>query len=43
MLPLYEALIATPAGRRRAEAIYAKARPFYHPITIESIDRIMKQ
>ena len=43
VLPLYQALIATPDGRRRAEAIYAKARPFYHPITIESIDRIMKK
>jgi hypothetical protein len=43
VLPLYEALVATAPGRRRAEAIYAKARPFYHPITIESVDKIMKE
>jgi leukotriene-A4 hydrolase len=42
VLPLYQALVLTPEGRRRATAIFAKARPFYHPITIESIDRIMK-
>jgi leukotriene-A4 hydrolase len=43
VLPLYQALVATPEGRARARAIYAKARPFYHPITIESIDRVMKE
>ncbi len=42
VLPLYRALFATPTGRARAEAIYAKARPGYHPITAESIDRLMK-
>jgi aminopeptidase N len=43
VLPLYRALIATPDGRRRAEAIYQKARPSYHPITVESIDRLLKE
>jgi leukotriene-A4 hydrolase len=43
ILPLYKALLATPAGRKRAEAIYAKARPSYHPITVESIDELMKK
>jgi leukotriene-A4 hydrolase len=42
VLPLYRALIATPAGRVRAELIYARARPTYHPITVDSIDRLMK-
>ena len=42
VLPLYRALVATPAGRLRAQAIYAKARPFYHPLTVESVDKIMK-
>jgi leukotriene-A4 hydrolase len=41
VLPLYRALIATPEGRKRAEAIYATARPSYHPITVESIDRVL--
>ncbi len=42
VLPLYKALLATPAGRQRAEAIYATARPGYHPITVESVDKLLK-
>ena len=42
VLPLYKALLATPEGRRRAEAIYATARPGYHPITVDSVDRMLK-
>ena len=42
VLPLYKALLATPAGRQQAEAIYATARPGYHPITVESVDRLLK-
>ena len=41
VLPLYRALISTPEGRMRAQAIYVKARPSYHPITVDSIDRLM--
>jgi leukotriene A-4 hydrolase/aminopeptidase len=40
--PLYEELLKTPEGRKRAEAIYAKARPGYHPITQVAIDAVMK-
>jgi leukotriene-A4 hydrolase len=43
VLPLYRALLATPQGKARAEAIYATARPTYHPITANSIDRLMSQ
>jgi aminopeptidase N len=42
VMPLYKALLATPGGRERALALYAKARPGYHPITAESIDRLLK-
>jgi leukotriene-A4 hydrolase len=42
VLPLYKALLATPAGRQHAEAIYATARPGYHPITVDSVDRLLK-
>jgi leukotriene-A4 hydrolase len=42
VLPLYQALLASDEGRRRALAIYAKARPFYHPITAESVDKLLK-
>jgi leukotriene A-4 hydrolase/aminopeptidase len=40
--PLYEELVKTPEGRARAEAIYRRARPTYHPIAVTTIDAIMK-
>jgi len=39
--PLYEELVKTEAGRVRARAIYAKARPGYHPIAVDTVDRIV--
>jgi aminopeptidase N len=39
--PLYTELMKTPAGQQRARAIYAKARPGYHPIAQSAIDKIM--
>ena len=39
--PLYEEMVKTPEGRTRAEAIYAKARPGYHPIATGTIDKIL--
>ncbi|MCY4076596.1 MAG: M1 family metallopeptidase [Acidobacteria bacterium] len=39
--PLYEALAATPGGRERALGIYRRARPGYHPISVEAIDAIL--
>ena len=38
---LYRALAETPEGHERAEAIYAKARPGYHPLTVSVVDRIL--
>jgi leukotriene-A4 hydrolase len=40
--PLFAELAKTEAGTTRAKAIYAKARPGYHPITQASIDEILK-
>jgi len=40
--PLYTELMKTPAGQERAKAIYAKARPGYHPIAQTSMDKIVK-
>ena len=40
--PLFEALVKTPDGKARAKAIYAKARPVYHPITQATVDAILK-
>jgi hypothetical protein len=39
--PLYEELMKTAKGAAMARAIYAKARPGYHPITATSIDLIV--
>ncbi|HRH44052.1 MAG TPA: M1 family metallopeptidase, partial [Pyrinomonadaceae bacterium] len=41
--PLYTELAKTPAGMKRANEIYAKARAGYHPITQTSIDAILKK
>ncbi|WP_435016565.1 M1 family metallopeptidase [Tundrisphaera sp. TA3] len=41
ILPIYAELIRTPEGAERARAIYAKARPAYHPIAIDSVDRLL--
>lgn len=41
LMPLYRALLASPEGKQRAQAIYAKARPRYHPIAVESVDQLL--
>ncbi|MBL8179656.1 MAG: M1 family metallopeptidase [Bryobacterales bacterium] len=41
--PLFEELLKTDYGRKRAEAIYAKARPGYHPITASTIDGLFSK
>jgi len=40
--PLYEELVKTPEGKERALTIYRKARPGYHPISVETVDKIVK-
>lgn len=39
--PIYRSLVATPEGRKRAEEIYAVARPGYHAVSQVVIDRIL--
>jgi leukotriene-A4 hydrolase len=39
--PLYEDLMKSPAGAERARAIYARARPNYHPIAVATLDAIV--
>ncbi|MEO8778060.1 MAG: leukotriene A4 hydrolase C-terminal domain-containing protein, partial [Rhodanobacter sp.] len=39
--PLYKALVKTPDGLTFAEAVYAKARPGYHPLTQHVIEGII--
>jgi len=40
--PLYKKLAATPEGLERAKQIYAKARPTYHSVSVQTIDEILK-
>ncbi len=40
--PLYEELVKTPAGRVKAEMIYERARPGYHPMAQSTIDAIVR-
>jgi aminopeptidase N len=40
--PLYQALQDNPKTRDLARAIYARARPTYHPISAASVDAILK-
>ncbi len=38
IMPIYEALVKTPAGLKMAQDVFAKARPGYHPITTGSVE-----
>ncbi|MCU0758723.1 MAG: M1 family metallopeptidase [Steroidobacteraceae bacterium] len=40
--PLYEELMKSPDGRAFAQAVYAKARPGYHPIAVATLDPIVQ-
>ncbi len=39
--PLYEDLMRTDWGRKEAARIYAKARPLYHSVSTNTIDKIV--
>jgi len=41
--PLYEELLKAPGGRRRAEAIFARAKPGYHPITASAVADVLSK
>ncbi|WP_347158758.1 M1 family metallopeptidase [Pontibacter chitinilyticus] len=42
LVPIYKALIATPEGKEKALAIYAKARPNYHAVSTVTLDELLK-
>jgi aminopeptidase N len=39
IMPTYDELVKTPAGLKLAQDTFAKARPGYHPITTESVEK----
>ena len=41
LVPLYKALLATPAGAGRARRIYAEARPNYHSVATGTLDALV--
>jgi hypothetical protein len=41
IVPLYQELAKTPEGLARAKAIYAKARPGYHPMAQGTVDGVL--
>lgn len=43
VVPLYRALMATPAGAARARTIYAEARPNYHSVTTGTLDALLAE
>lgn len=40
--PLYTELLKTEEGRKRAKAIYEKARPNYHFVAVNTFDKLIK-
>lgn len=42
IIPLYKELMITPEGAKIARAIYIEARPNYHPMTYQAIDKLLK-
>jgi hypothetical protein len=40
--PLYAELVKTPEDKARAQRIYERARPTYHPIAVATIDALLK-
>ncbi len=42
LTPLYAELLKAPDGKARARAIYARARPSYHPIAVDTLDKLLK-
>jgi aminopeptidase N len=42
LMPIYRELTRTPDGLKKARLLFAKARPFYHPIATESVDLLLK-
>lgn len=42
LMPLYSELIKTESGKKLALSIYEKARPNYHFVAVNSLDKLLK-
>src|SRR5690606_31201155 len=43
IMPTYDALVQTRDGLELAKAVFAKARPGYHPITTGSVQKVIDE
>lgn len=43
LMPLYEAMVTTASGKDMALQIYKKARPNYHFVSTQSIDKLLEE
>jgi hypothetical protein len=43
IVPLYQELAATPEGLALARRIYAAARPGYHPLAQDAVDKALRK
>ena len=41
LMPIYKAILESEAGKERALAIYEKARPNYHAVSSQSLDKLL--
>ena len=41
LVPIYKAILKSAAGKERAEAIYQEARPNYHAVSRETLDKLL--
>ncbi|EJF08341.1 peptidase M1 membrane alanine aminopeptidase [Pontibacter sp. BAB1700] len=41
-MPIYKALAATPAGKKKAQEIYVRAKPNYHAVSTNTLDAMLK-
>ena len=42
IVPIYQEMAKTPAGKLEAKRIYARARAGYHPVTYQTLDALLK-
>jgi leukotriene A-4 hydrolase/aminopeptidase len=42
LVPIYKALLEAKGGKEKAKVIYAKARPNYHFVAVNTLDEMMK-
>jgi hypothetical protein len=42
IVPVYKAMVKTPEGKQWAQQVFEKARPAYHPLSVQTIGELVK-